>query len=316
MSRLVRVDEAWLDNYLTRWLKQHARLLGEQFFNLTVTEVVGTGPFQVLGRRTGEASTDGNSYQVLGAYLPAIGDVVECMWRDGDVAYCLGPKGFRGLAGFTAAGFLGIGNGSPLTALDVELAKAVAYATGTPSMGNVQAILRNPATDTAGMFVGLQLNIPNGANRVGFIGMVSRGLSNQKADLVLMGDDGQSRAEALRVTAEGHLVVSGAAPTLGALQAGVASQSVNGNDTHHRVSFTTTGAPPAGGVNVVIVNFGGAFVATPWPASAEDSNNINNTIGNIGINGSGTLTASTYDIMTHAPLGAAGTYAIYMSFLG
>jgi hypothetical protein len=53
------------------------------------------------------------------------------------------------------------------------------------------------------------------------------------------------------------VVLFGTLPILGALQPGIASQSVTGNDVAGLVAFTTTGAPPGAGGLVVLLDVHG-----------------------------------------------------------
>lgn len=63
----------------------------------------------------------------------------------------------------------------------------------------------------------------------------------------------------IQVSPAGHLAMFGPKPSLGALQAGIASQSIAGCDSVHIITLVTTGAPPAAGALIAIVAY-----ATPW----------------------------------------------------
>ena len=79
----------WVDTYMTR---KFGRLLGAQFFQGQVVSVAGTNFAFTAGIiRSGETAHDGNAYAVNPLYLPAIGDTVECFWRDGHTGYVLWP---------------------------------------------------------------------------------------------------------------------------------------------------------------------------------------------------------------------------------
>jgi hypothetical protein len=71
------------------------------------------------------------------------------------------------------------------------------------------------------------------------------------------------------LTAGAHVLATGATPSLGSLQTGIASQSITGNDTRGRVVATTSGSPPAVNSPVAVVTFASAFAAAPVVTVAD-----------------------------------------------
>lgn len=169
-----------------------------------------------------------------------------------------------------AGGQVGIGTVGPTTQLHVANSVGTPYsAAGSNLVANHVLEVQNVAADAAGLWAGIAFNIPTGANRIGGIGLVSRGVGNQKADLFFFGDDGGSRAEKFRITAEGHLVSSGSAPALGALQTGVASQSISGTDTRGEITFTTAASPPAANALIASVTWANPYTTRPFVAPGQ-----------------------------------------------
>jgi len=67
-----------------------------------------------------------------------------------------------------------------------------------------------------------------------------------------------------RLTVKDHLLGIGTAPTLGALQAGVSSQSIVGNDVRGTITITTAGAsPPGAGATLAILTYNSPFAGVP-----------------------------------------------------
>ena len=106
-----------------------------------------------------------------------------------------------------------------------------------------------------------------------------------------------------------HLLASGQAPALGALQTNVATQSVSGFDTRGKVTITTAGGGgPAAGAAVAILTFAQTFAATPTiiltGAPGVFSLSATGT-GGFTINNAGT-----------AALTAATTYVVHYMVIG
>lgn len=73
----------------------------------------------------------------------------------------------------------------------------------------------------------------------------------------------------------GHLVIVNSVPTLGALQSGVATQSIVGTDSCHIVTITTTAlSPPAASAQIFHVNFANAFTAVPAVLITENGTGV------------------------------------------
>lgn len=92
------LTEKQMADYIESFIeRKYGRLLGNRFFQGTVASVTTGVPFQITLIRTGESKVDGNVYPVLSsAYIPQLGDRVECMWRDNNTAYCMGLVGGTG----------------------------------------------------------------------------------------------------------------------------------------------------------------------------------------------------------------------------
>ena len=99
-------DEAQLQFFVDTYLSRGglARKL-DRFFTGTVASVTNaaggaptTRPFACTITRLGEAAADGNTYLCSSLdYIPRVGDVVECAWRDEATGYVLWPLGGLGL---------------------------------------------------------------------------------------------------------------------------------------------------------------------------------------------------------------------------
>lgn len=62
-----------------------------------VVAVIGTSPpYTVTVIRSGETSSDGNTYAVAWPYVPAVGDIVQIEWLDSYVGVVTGPVGLGG----------------------------------------------------------------------------------------------------------------------------------------------------------------------------------------------------------------------------
>lgn len=79
---------SFVDGYMDR---KYGRLM-QQFFSAKIASVASTGSgYTVTIIRNGETVSDGASYAVAPNYVPKVGDVVECAWRDQANAYVLWP---------------------------------------------------------------------------------------------------------------------------------------------------------------------------------------------------------------------------------
>ena len=100
------------------------RLMGDRFFQGTITAITGSGRgFRVQIQRTGDAGSDGNTYLCsMPGYVPAVGDVVECIWRDLNVGYVLWPvAGTRTPLGVLSGGYAQVTAGQSGITAAVEL---------------------------------------------------------------------------------------------------------------------------------------------------------------------------------------------------
>lgn len=90
------MDEAALADWTAAFVSgKWGKLLDGRFFQGTIAAVApnpnGFG-FLLTIRRTNEATVDPNQYLSINpAYFPAVGDVVECCWRDSNVGLVFGP---------------------------------------------------------------------------------------------------------------------------------------------------------------------------------------------------------------------------------
>src|SRR5262249_27096149 len=86
------------------------------------------------------------------------------------------------------------------------------------------------------------------------------------ADNFVFSTGGPSPGLSGAVNLGGHILSSNAAgttPTLGALQTGISSQSITGQDTHATFTVTTTASPPGTGATIAIMNYGKAYGVAP-----------------------------------------------------
>ena len=74
---------------LARYLNAHPRLWDQRFFRAQVIQVTAWGSgFLCSVQRTGSATPEVNQFLCM-SYTPAVGDDVECMWRDEQTGYVL-----------------------------------------------------------------------------------------------------------------------------------------------------------------------------------------------------------------------------------
>lgn len=102
MKGKARADR--LRNYVDALLRSNVydRLIGNRFFQGTLVTVTAHGQGYLCQlQRVGDSGVDGNTYLcVTPGYVPFVGDVVECVWRDSNVGYVLWPvTGSRNLIG-------------------------------------------------------------------------------------------------------------------------------------------------------------------------------------------------------------------------
>lgn len=100
-------QSARLATYVETLLRRRYAHRLDRFFSAQVATVTAasatTGrPYLVTLTRTGEAAPDGNEYLcATPGYIPRIGDLVDCMWRDETSAYVMWPTSAPGLPTFT-----------------------------------------------------------------------------------------------------------------------------------------------------------------------------------------------------------------------
>jgi len=160
----------------------------------------------------------------------------------------------------------GIGTATPLSSLHVR-------PTGV-SGSSVEAIRGD--NGEAGYAIGsgtdLRLWYASSSKELGRIASVIRSATDgSQSDMVFYTRKTETINERLRLTADGHLVSSGATPTLGALQAGISSQSIIGSDMRFLVTLMTTAAAPAANSSIAIVNFVSVFANIPVVLLTEQS---------------------------------------------
>jgi hypothetical protein len=215
----------------------------------------------------------------------------------------------------TAAGLVGIGTLSPSTPLHVNGPNTAAYsAAGSNAVANNVLEVQNTGADTAGMWAGIAFTLPTGANRIGGIGLVSRGVANQKADLFFFGDDGNNRAEKLRLTAEGHLITTAVtAPTASNVQGGtiITAVSILGTDTACDVTLTAGTTPPAAASPLSVVTFNTAYSVKP--VVQETCESIG---GAASYFYSTNVAVGSFDIRNGVLFGASATYHAHCTIIG
>ena len=98
-----------------------------------------------------------------------------------------------------------------------------------------------------------------------------------------------------------HVLTKGSTPTLGALKAGINTQSISGNDTCGALTIQTTASPPGAGATVASISFATAYASTPviFTSSAGTSSF-----------GWANTSASGFDIVPRTALAATTTYFI------
>jgi hypothetical protein len=108
--------------------------------------------------------------------------------------------------------------------------------------------------------------------------------------------------------AAAHFLASGGAPTLGALQTNVASQTISGRDTRGSVAITTGATGPASGAVVAIVNFAASYASAPIVVLSADS----------GLFGFASVTGSGFSIKNvfGSALSVSTTYTINFIVIG
>ena len=106
-----------------------------------------------------------------------------------------------------------------------------------------------------------------------------------------------------------HLLTKGSTPTLGALQAGVSSQSLsaNANDTRGTLTIVTTASPPGASAPLALITFANAYPAIP-AFFCQD-------LAAIGMFVSGT-SVSGFTVNAAAALAASTTYFIEYFIIG
>lgn len=112
-----------------------------------------------------------------------------------------------------------------------------------------------------------------------------------------------------------HLVFKGGngAPTLGALQAGISTQTLNrGNDTAGVITLVTTAAPPTAGAALCVVTFQQAYQAAPVVLVVTNNGNGSAT----DVVSPFFVSATGFTIYARANLAAATSYTIGYLVMG
>lgn len=150
------------------------------------------------------------------------------------------------------------------------------------------------------------------------VALTLQGLASQTGDLIQLLTS--SAVVLWKVAADGthwfysHLVASGAAPTLGALQTGIASQSVVGNDICGTISVTTTATPPAAFSTIAILTYANSFAGVANTRMFFTNTSSNQRMMGFGQGSGGNSTGFT--LQTADALGASTTYNIYYFVVG
>jgi hypothetical protein len=111
---------------------------------------------------------------------------------------------------YYTAGGIAIGTSAPYAAkVTIVNDTSTAYANVTPSIANfAQVMVNNCDHVSGGTFAGLQFNLTgNSQNRISYIGSITEGSGNRFASLVFGADDGNTRAEMMRINSDGNIGV-------------------------------------------------------------------------------------------------------------